>query len=46
MKEKNPIDRVRFYRKRNADTAVKITGNKVRTLPLNTIISKSMSVQI
>ncbi|XP_059905113.1 deoxynucleoside triphosphate triphosphohydrolase SAMHD1-like isoform X4 [Gadus macrocephalus] len=44
MKTENPIDHVRFYRKGDEE-AFKISRGQVRTLPLNTIIFKSMLVQ-
>ena len=44
MKTENPIDRVSFYRKGDKE-AFKISRGQVRTLPLNTIIFKSMLVQ-
>ena len=38
MKEKDPIDHVRFYRKSDLTKAFEIPSGQVRTLPLNTII--------
>ena len=38
MKEKNPINNVRFYCKSDPYKAIQIRKNQVRILPLNTII--------